>query len=192
MSKLSILFAILFFIILSVCLCGCEGDNSASFDLNSNNTPATDSIIDFEPTDSDADYSKYYELNVSYDSENRLTRTDIYSDKNVSDSKVSEIKTFTTDEKLKSTVKYKYFSDNDFSSSLFDEKDNFLFKMKVSSNGKAEKSEYYNSKDQLVMYKTVDSDGVETYYDKNDAFLKGSNLAEKKSAIERLYCKYLY
>ncbi|MCR5635721.1 MAG: hypothetical protein K6F76_00875 [Clostridiales bacterium] len=195
-------FAVLIIAVTSAYLCGCNVDNTSNSASSGYNMSTAESITEYEHTDSETDYSKYYELNASYDSEKRLTRTDVYSPQNecigyrtytyIKDDKISEIKTFTADDKPKSTVKYEYTSDNGFSSSLFDEKDNFLFKMSVYTKNGKEISEYYNSKNQLIMYKIADENGSEKYYDKNDTLLEGSNLTEKKDAIEKLYCEYLY
>lgn len=195
-------FAVIIIVVAVADLHGCESDDLSNSASSSNNMSTVENVIDYEHTDSEIDYSKYYELNASYDNEKRLTRTDIYSPQDecigyrtytyVNDDKIAEIKTFTKDDKPKSTVKYEYTSDNSFSSSLFDEKDNYLFKMSVYTKNGSEISEYYNSKNQLIMYKTVDADGTEKYYDKNDTLLEGSNLTEKMDAIEKLYCEYLY
>ena len=201
-SKFSFVFAVLLIAVLSVHMYGCEDDNSLTLSSDRDNVSTVESVIDYESTDSETNYGKYYELNASYDSENRITRTDVYSPDDeciayrtytyVKDDKVSEIKTFTNDEKLKSVVKFDYASDGSFSSSLFDEKDNFLFKMSVYTSDEGETSEYYNSENQLIMYKITDCDGVEKYYGKDDTLLTGTDLTEKKDSIEKLYCEYLY
>ncbi len=118
-----------------------------------------ESMIDFESTDKENTYSDYSETNEKYDKDGNVTLSNIYDSSGKltgyrkydynSESKITDMKTFTADDVLKSTFHCDY-TDNKTIISVLDAENKLALKIITESGDDSEIISYYDSSESLM------------------------------------------
>ncbi|MDD5924476.1 MAG: hypothetical protein PUC88_06785 [Clostridia bacterium] len=126
-----------------------------------------ESMIDFESTDKESTYADYSETNEKFDKDGNVTLSNIYDPSGEligyrkygydSESNVTDMKTYTTDDELKSTLHYDY-DENKITISVLDKDNKLVLKLISESSEEAETIGYYDSDDSLMFTQKFTSD----------------------------------